>query len=531
MSIFTSFSFIQNAKGICESQCFFSGSTGSSYTFVQVNTPYFRLTQDVDGTPLEYGYWSYFVGGSGNNATFIAGAAPDGKNYAVYKTPNVNGVAFMLCSVWRTPPYNSFQGQGIGIIDADNYNVGIGIGSSQSASRYLQGYEEWESNWYPRSVIVSSSGGNFFLKYPGVCPPLITTYTYRGTINFTTSRNNACNEFAYTREFISTKSTLSSITVGDIIYDSYPSTPTNGDNKWIGLRFGNSLTEYTFQISSTGVVLTLGGDCSATPTPTPTPTATATPTPTPTATVTPTPTPTSTPTITPTPIPATGYTNGFSILVNDTAPSYPGTGTTWTSLATGTTYNGTLTNGPVWSGGTPSYFTFDGTNDFVDFGLSSTGATIASSSFGVWFRTTTSATQKIIAIRGLDGSGNGWSQFISKQANNKMGVGVVTTSGGFPVGYEVNSTTTLVSNTWYYLYGVWTSNTNLKIYVNGTLEGTISTPQTNLRTSGFGWTLSRGSNTSTYTNSDISEFITYNSALSDAEVLNNFNYTKSKYGY
>ena len=267
------------------------------------------------------------------------------------------------------------------------------------------------------------------------------------------------------------------------------------------------------------------------PTPTPTPTLTPTPTATPTGpTATPTVTPTPTPTVTPTPAPVTGYTSGFSILVNDAVSSYPGTGTTWTSLATGTTYNGTLVNGPVWSGGTPGFFTFDGTNDYGDFGLSSTGATTASCSWGAWFKMSTSASQNVVAMRGLDGSGDGWSLLIAKQSNNKMGIGVV---GMLPsiAGLEVNSTTTLVSGTWYYVYGVWNSGSNLKIYVNGLLENTQTFFNFSLRTSNFGWTLARSGASPQYNNVSIGEFITYNRVLSDAEVLNNFDVTKAKYGY
>lgn len=261
----------------------------------------------------------------------------------------------------------------------------------------------------------------------------------------------------------------------------------------------------------------------ATPTPTPTgPTATPTNTPTPSP---PTPTPTITNTPTPTPLP---YTDGYTILVNDTTPSYPGTGTTWTSIATGTTSNATMINGPVWSGGTPGFFTFDGTNDYGNFGPSSRSATTGSCTFGAWFRTTTSATQKIIAMRGLDGSGIGWSLFITKSTTNKMTVGVVTTTP--LVGTELASTTTLVDNTWYYVYGVWTQGTNLKIYVNGSLENTVSVTGTGLRDSLTGWILMRG-NGGTYSNGSVSEFVIYNTVLSDAQILNNFNFTKYKYGY
>jgi hypothetical protein len=227
--------------------------------------------------------------------------------------------------------------------------------------------------------------------------------------------------------------------------------------------------------------------------------------------------------------PATGYTNGYTILINDSTPSYPGTGTTWTSIATGTTYNATMINGPVWTSGTPGYFTFDGVNDYGDFGLSSTGATTSSCTFGAWFKTTTSSTQKVIGMRGKDGSGSGWSLFMSKSTTDKMTVGVVTTSP--TIGTELLSTTTLVSNTWYYVYGVFTQGTNLKIYVNGSLENTVSVTGSILRNSLTGWNLMQGNAAPLFSDGSISEFITYNRVLSDSEILNNFNYTKSKYGY
>jgi hypothetical protein len=269
---------------------------------------------------------------------------------------------------------------------------------------------------------------------------------------------------------------------------------------------------------------------SSTPTSTPTPTATPVP---PTATPTPTPTPTATPTPTPTatPVPLTGYTNGFYILVNDRTDSYPGTGTTWTSLATGTTYNGTLNNGPVWSGGTPGYFTFDGTNDWVDFGAASSGSTTASFTWGGWVKTTTSATTKVLMMRGNDASGAGWSLLLLKDTDDKFYAGTVTTlPGGIPTNVNVKSSTVMSNDTWYYVVGRWTAGVKIDIFINGYLETTNATSRTNLRTSGIGWNLMRG-NAGDYSNGSISEFIVYQSAITDLQILDNFNANKTKYGY
>jgi hypothetical protein len=273
------------------------------------------------------------------------------------------------------------------------------------------------------------------------------------------------------------------------------------------------------------------------PTPTPGPTSTPTPTPTvtPTATPappTPTPTPTGTPTITPTPTstPAPAYTAGSYILVNDTSASYPGTGTTWTSLSTGTTYNGTLTNGPVWSGGTPGFFTFDGTNDWVDFGQASSGSTTGSFTYGGWVKTTTSATQKILIMRGNDSPSLGWSLFISKESDDKFQASVVTTAP-FLSQTNARSSTVMSNDTWYYVVGVWTAGASIDIYVNGYLETTTNaSTKTNLRTSQVGWSLMRG-NAGSFSNGSVSELSVYARALTGPEILNNFDLNKTKYGY
>lgn len=282
-------------------------------------------------------------------------------------------------------------------------------------------------------------------------------------------------------------------------------------NKYlIGGTFSNwnSGTTYNYNvINKSGYTVT---PC-ITPTPTPTPTATATPTPTPTAT----------------PGPGT-LTPGYYILVNDSPASYPGTGTTWTSIATGTTYNGTLTNGPVWSGGTPGFFTFDGTNDWVDFGFASSGSTTASFTYGGWFKTTTSATQKVLAMRGNDSSGNGWSLYITKENDNKFEAGVVTTTPSIAQ-TSARSATVMSNNTWYYVVGKWVAGGSINIYINGILETTNATTRTNLRTSGIGWTLMRGNGN--FSDGSVSELSVYQSALPDIDILNNFNANKSKYGY
>jgi hypothetical protein len=90
-----------------------------------------------------------------------------------------------------------------------------------------------------------------------------TTYTYLGKASPNSGNSlDACTSYSTIRGYISLKSNLSLITVGDIIYDSYPSTPTNGGDNWIALKSGGVGDAYSFQINTSGQVIQVGGNCS-----------------------------------------------------------------------------------------------------------------------------------------------------------------------------------------------------------------------------------------------------------------------------
>jgi hypothetical protein len=252
-------------------------------------------------------------------------------------------------------------------------------------------------------------------------------------------------------------------------------------------------------------------------------------------TPTPTTTPTSTPYLTPTITPSTGVNSiiqsGLTINTNGTYSSYTGTGTVWYDLKNN--YNGDLINGPTWNSGTGGYFSFDGVNDYCYFGDSSKGLDTGSRTFGGWVRSTTSSTDKAFYFRGEDGfpsgGGNGWSMSLYKAGvTNKFAFTNIFIFGANSG--TVTSTTTLVDNTWYYVIARWTAGVELSIYVNGVKEATSSNNQGTLRSSSRGWEIARY-NGPTYRNMDIGDFELYDRALSDAEVLQNYNTRKGIYGY
>ena len=89
-----------------------------------------------------------------------------------------------------------------------------------------------------------------------------TTYVYLGRSTPDSGNSgDACSSYLTVRGYTSLKSSLASIAVNDIIYDSYPSTPTNGGNNWVALKASGVGDAYSFQINTVGEVSQVGGIC------------------------------------------------------------------------------------------------------------------------------------------------------------------------------------------------------------------------------------------------------------------------------
>jgi hypothetical protein len=48
---------------------------------------------------------------------------------------------------------------------------------------------------------------------------------------------------------------LSYLTIGDFLYDTYPSSPTNGGGLWVALKVGGTGPGYAFQVDTNGEIL------------------------------------------------------------------------------------------------------------------------------------------------------------------------------------------------------------------------------------------------------------------------------------
>ena len=224
-------------------------------------------------------------------------------------------------------------------------------------------------------------------------------------------------------------------------------------------------------------------------------------------------------------------TNGL-VLSLDAAnnKSYPKSGTTWSDLS-GNGNTGTLTNGPTFSAGNLGSIVFDGTNDYVDTVNTETTFQFANVTFTVSLWIKTNATSGVIISKGATASTAGW-MFQFDSAGTVSG----TTKGSDGTNtYNRTSIATVNNNTWRNIVSVYTTNTTTlasnttSIYIDGVLSNgtgtlgglvyatTTDTVQIGRRPSGAYWSGS------------VSNLLIYNRELTAAEILQNYNATKSRF--
>jgi len=208
--------------------------------------------------------------------------------------------------------------------------------------------------------------------------------------------------------------------------------------------------------------------------------------------------------------------------------SYDG-GTTWRDLAgsnDGAMQNMNDTNLIKDNGGV---FTFDGSNEYIDCGNPSLdisdGYTLMS-----WFKISTVSDANII---NMDSSNNPLSRFFQFRINSSSKVQFIRFDSAINHIGTLSSSSSLVSGVWYNILASFDSSEGEKIYINSALDATSSIQTQNK--SGSGTKLSIGcrysnATASNFFHGDISTVQIYNRALTDAEVLQNFNATRHRFG-
>jgi len=216
--------------------------------------------------------------------------------------------------------------------------------------------------------------------------------------------------------------------------------------------------------------------------------------------------------------------------------SYTGSGTSWTDIS-GRGNTGTLTNGPTYSSANGGSIVFDGTNDYVIVGNnppSSTLNIVDNVSLSIWIKFPTgygNATYNSIIVKRRPGN----------QVN--YGLGYNPTGGvnvlywyysNFVGGASVPLTSNFSENVWTNICGTFSKNgstTDSVLYKDGVAL---------ISSNGAGNVAAQASPDVTiggyvyagieYSPVTISNVSIYNRTLSAAEVSQNFNATRSRYG-
>ena len=233
---------------------------------------------------------------------------------------------------------------------------------------------------------------------------------------------------------------------------------------------------------------------------------------------------------------ATIVTNGLVLHLDaGNTASYPGNGTTWNDLS-GNGNNFTLNNPLAFNNSGPKYMDFNGS-----FGASfrSTNITLSNTvTYMIWTRVKSSTGDWRTLTRAEGGSYN--HHVIFESGSNRLGMynnsGQNSPGAFVDSGFSQTSLPNYGTSNWVCLY--WRFNTFSPYYqfsyndTPGTIRGSSTQTGSQYWTTGFGslgaYNATSGSPAQFW--GDIAAFYVYNRVLSDNELLQNFNATKSRFG-
>jgi hypothetical protein len=215
------------------------------------------------------------------------------------------------------------------------------------------------------------------------------------------------------------------------------------------------------------------------------------------------------------------------------ANSYPGTGTTWIDLS-GNGNNATLTNGPTYDTTAGGNFVFDGVNDCAYRSLLNNTLT-TTLSYNVWVRHTGDfGPNRYVMALGRDVGGSSGGMALIGYGFSTSCSGQVAFEFGSAVG-RVCSGVTPSLGTWVN-YCTTMDGTNTRFYINGVLQATAA-QGAGAVTSNPGFSVGSYLTSATpptpanyWFRGNIARVSVYNRALTDTEVSNIFNATRTRFG-
>jgi len=215
--------------------------------------------------------------------------------------------------------------------------------------------------------------------------------------------------------------------------------------------------------------------------------------------------------------------------------SYPGSGATWTDLS-GNGNNGTLTNGPTYSSANGGSIVFDGIGDYVSGPTFSSVLNYQTSgTIECFFKIISSPSADFEDIWGFASGGSTtrtiWFEASTIVLDNLRFVWRLSSGSLGTIDTNIAPSTNRNINQVVCSYEVISTNITFRVYINGTFynSSTVSGSLTNSPS----LPLSIGSNLGALAesfNCNIYNFKIYNRALTAAEVSQNFNALRGRFG-
>jgi hypothetical protein len=215
------------------------------------------------------------------------------------------------------------------------------------------------------------------------------------------------------------------------------------------------------------------------------------------------------------------YVTSGSILILDASNtnSYPGSGTSWYDLS-GNGNTGTLVNGPTFSSLNGGSVVFDGTNDCVTLAINSL-FNFGTGDFSIFCWIKSSKVSDYSTIFALD--------------DGALGTGILfyiaVTTGVFRTwvaNVAQNTAASIANGNWNYV-GITRSSGTVYQYINGVQVGSFASAGS-VRTNQIPRFGNYDSSNSYMYQGNIAMSQIYNRALTAAEVLQNFNVTRARFG-
>jgi len=206
--------------------------------------------------------------------------------------------------------------------------------------------------------------------------------------------------------------------------------------------------------------------------------------------------------------------------------SYPGSGTTWTDLS-GNGNDGTLTNGPTFDSGNLGSIDFDGTDDFC-----TTGTPLDPVAYGLF--ADSSSSWSVTSFFNADTGASGRDTITGKGGGAGVNATYITYREGSNLrvrlrgGTVTTVSTNISANTWYEVTVTW-DGTTAKSYFNSVFATNVSVGVAAKQGRDFniGATNSGGG---LFFDGKVSVTLVYNKALTAAEITQNYNALKGRYG-